>query len=247
MDNLRGAARLGTEVRIYYATTRPRRTMKFMRIARQIARFRLLPAAGAVVVAGCAQSVVVDSDFPTPLVQRLPVRMGIIYDDALRNYVHHEELPEQATWTIELGQASVAMLQPLFSTMFTSVQEVDDVPVEPAYQSQLDGVIKPTLEKFEFDVPVRTRDSFAEVWLQYRLSLYEPNGKLITEWPVSGYGKAEVMHSKEAESVNKAAVVAMREVGAAISTKFAEQPDVSYWLEERHNAAALSVETRFSE
>lgn len=221
------------------------RTLVFMYNApRTVWILAPLAAAGVLALGACTSSVTVESEFPTPLVEPLPVRMGVIYDDDLKNYVYAEAVPEQSKWTIALGDANVAMLKPLFSTMFASVQEVENVPVQgiPA-AGELDGVIRPTLEKFEFDVPVGERDKFVEVWIQYKLTLYKPDGAVVTEWPVSGYGKAELAHSREA-SVNQAAIVALRDVGAAISTKFATQPDVSYWLQERKNAAALSAASR---
>lgn len=193
---------------------------------------------------GCAPSVVVKADFPTPLVEPLPVHLGVVFDQELRDFVHHEELPQAATWTIELGSASVAMLEPLFTTMFAGAREFSEMPTDSTQSAGLDGILKPTLEKFEFNVPIRGHDKFVEVWLQYQLSLYDTNGELVVDWPVTGYGKAELSRTHQERSVNEAAVVAMREVGAAIATEFAQQPQVSDWLEEREDAAPLSVESR---
>jgi hypothetical protein len=211
-------------------------------------RLATLPGAAAalaagVVLGGCTSSVLVESSFPTPLVEPLPVRVGLLFDADLQDYVHSESLPQQSAWTIGLGNANVAMLSPLLKTMFTETRMVDDVPVAADAGPPLDGVLRPSLEKFEFDVPIGTRDEFVEVWMQYELTLYEPDGAVVTEWPVSGYGKAELLRNKE-DAVNRAAIVAMREVGATISTQFAQQPDVIYWLEEHRNEAALSAETR---
>src|SRR5690606_17394554 len=97
------------------------------------------------------------------------------------------------------------------------------------------------LDRFEFDVPISQRDEFVEVWIQYVLTLYEPDGSVVTQWPVVGYGKAELTRSRE-QSVHRAAVIALREAGAAISTAFAEQPDIDYWLQERRNDSALSAD-----
>ncbi len=36
-------------------------------------------------------------------------------------------------------------------------------------------------------------------------------------------------------SLNEAAIVALREVGAAIATQFPVQPEVEYWARERQN------------
>lgn len=211
-----------------------------MRIAsRTLARPTLLATACAMTW-GCVSSVVVESDFPTPLVEPLPVTMGVIFDEDLTNYVHVEDLPQQSAWTIDLGDANIQLLSPLFDTMFVETKRVDSVPVDGS-AGHVDGVLQPRLEKFEFDVPIGERDEFVEVWMQYLLTLYEPDGSVVTEWPVSGYGKAELTRRRE-DSVRRAAIVAMREVGATISTKFAEQPDVSYWLQEKRNEAALSAD-----
>jgi hypothetical protein len=194
-------------------------------------------------LAGCSSSVVVESSFPTPLIEPLPVRMGILFSEELHNFVYAEDIPEQSTWTITLGDANVAMLQPLFDSMFEETRPVSALPIDAANIEQLDGVLRPVLEKFEFDVPIGERDEFVEVWMQYNLMLYEPDGELVTEWPVSGYGKSELSRDRE-DAVRKAAIVAMREVGATISTKFSEQAQVSYWLGEKQNEAATPVDVR---
>jgi hypothetical protein len=56
----------------------------------------------------------------------------------------------------------------------------------------------------------------------------------LIDWPVQGYGKAEIDGSREA-AVQRAAIVAMREAGARISTEFLVQPAVQQWLDEKFN------------
>jgi hypothetical protein len=204
-------------------------------------RRRSAIAAGLVLLAGCSSEVIVESSFPTPLIEPLPVRMGILIPAELYDYIYTEEIPDQSLWTIALGDANVAMLEPLFTKMFRETHKVDAVPLA-ANDGSLDGVLQPTLEKFEFDVPVGERDKFVEVWMQYELTLYEPNGDTVVAWPVSGYGKSELERDRE-DAVQRAAIVAMREVGATISTKFAQQPQVSAWLGEKQNGTSASVES----
>lgn len=194
----------------------------------------------AAVLAGCSSSVTVQSTFPTPLVEELPVSVGLIFDDELHNFIYVEEIPQQSIWTIDLGDANIAMLEPLFERMFRETRTVSAVPLTPA-DGALDGVLRPKLEKFEFDVPVGERDEFVEVWMQYQITLYEPDGDMVVEWPVTGYGKAELSRDRE-EAVQRAAIVAMREVGATISTKFAQQPQVQYWIGETVNGRTVSAE-----
>lgn len=202
-----------------------------MTVSEQATRGVLTAVLCALVLGGCSSAVVVESLFPTPLVEPLPARVGLLFSDDLYDYIHTESLPQQSTWTIDLGDANVAMLEPLLQTMFEDARTIDDLPLSSADRASLDGVIEPALEKFEFDIPFSSRDEFVEVWMQYRLIVYRPNGEIAAEWPVSGYGKFET-GGKRVEAVEQAAIFAMREVGATISTKFAEQPDVGYWLEE---------------
>ena len=191
---------------------------------------------GLVCLGGCASQVEVDAEFPRPLIEQSPLTVGVFLDEALTQYEHYEEIPEQITWTIRLGDANRVMLEQLLGTMYRMV-EVDAVPTADT-ASDHDGVIKPELEKFEFEVPVRGRDNFAEVWMQYRIKLYEPDGDLVVDWPVSGYGKSEIMRDREG-SLNQAAIVALREVGAAIATQFPTQPEVEYWARERQNRTQI--------
>src|SRR5690606_22483723 len=93
-------------------------------------RWALIATAG--LLGACVSSVVVDAQFPTPLVQPLPVRMGVLLDEELQNFVHVEALPQQSAWTIDLGDANLALLSPLFERMFAETRTVDQVPVAPS-------------------------------------------------------------------------------------------------------------------
>ena len=192
-----------------------------------------------VILAACSSSVIVESKFPSPLVEALPVKMGILIPEELYNYIYTEEIRDESLWTIALGDANVAMFKPLFGKMFQETRNVDAVPLA-SNQYSLDGVLKPTIEKFEFDIPINEKNKFVEVWIQYQLTLFEPDGSMVVAWSVSGYGKHELGHSKE-DAVQRAAVTAMREVGAAIATKFAQQPQIKNWLAEKQHGATADV------
>ena len=190
------------------------------------------PCIAAGILAGCTSAVVVESTFPEPLIDTLPVSVGLFYEPRLRDFIHAEALPRSTTWTIDLGDANMAMLDPLYHTMFASTREIESFPPAAAEIAALDGVLSSTLEQFQFDVPRATRDEFVEVWLQYRLELVEPDGNVVIDWEVPGYGKAEISSSRE-DAVHRAAIVAMREAGARISIEFPQQPEFQTWLETR--------------
>jgi hypothetical protein len=207
---------------------------------------RLLITAAVLCASGCGTSVTISTDFPPPLIEPLPVRVGLLLDDELQQFEHYEAIPRQSKWTIRLGNANVAFLTPLFENMFIATEHVTESTLAQALRN-LDGVIRPSLQAFEFEVPssANRRDQFVEVWMQYNLELFGPNGELVIDWPVSGYGRTALSRGAE-RSVNRAATIAMRDVGAAITTRFAQQPQVTHWLEERRNEAALPVGARLA-
>ena len=196
-------------------------------------------SAAAFSVAACTSAVVIESEFPTPLVDTLPIAIGLYYDPELRNFIHAEALPRSSTWTIDLGDANLAMLDPLYGTMFATTRQISELPPSPLELTDVDGILSSTLNVYQFDVPRSTRDEFVEVWLQYRLQLIEPNGSTVIEWDVEGYGKAEIDGNRE-DAVQRASIVAMREAGARISTQFVQQPAVSDWLKEIEDARSTS-------
>lgn len=194
-------------------------------------------AAAVALLAGCASAarVEVASQFPTPLVEPLPVRAAVYYEDALRQFAHSETIPQHSQWEFELGQASLSLFRPLFGALFQQVETLERAP-QPGEVPHVDLIIAPRLERFEFDIP-RHRDSrFAEVWMQYRLFIYAPDGTPIAEWPVTGYGKSAASGTLPRAALHDAAVRAMREAGATISVRFASQPDVRNWLQENRHA-----------
>lgn len=185
-------------------------------------------SAAALSLSACTSAVVVDSEFPAPLVDPINVSVGLFFEPELRDFIHAEALPRSSTWTIDLGDANMAMLTPLFSSMFSTTSELADLPPSATDAARLDAVLTSDMEQFQFDVPPTRRDEFVEVWLEYRLQLLDGE-EVVIEWFAPGYGKAEIEGDKE-EAVHRAAIIAMREAGARISTEFTDQPEVKDWL-----------------
>lgn len=75
-------------------------------------------------VAGCAATAPVDATFPTPLVDPLPLKIGVVYGPDLASFTHTEAIPDERQWTVELGEANVALFNRVFSSMFAQVVRV---------------------------------------------------------------------------------------------------------------------------
>jgi len=183
-------------------------------------------AAAGLGMTGCSKEIVVESTFPEPVIDSLPLDAGVNYTEALENYDYVEDLPNDIEWSITLGEANVRMFDAAFGALFRNV-----VPVEqpggagPPFDT-LDIVIEPRLEAFEFSLPRQSRSDQYAVWIKYNLAVYEPDGQFITNWPVSAYGQADSQLFRGGGAMKAAVVRAMRDAIANIVIGFPTEPTI---------------------
>lgn len=225
---------------IDYATASGPRTMGPMTVQAHAKSWSC--ALAAAVLCGCSASVPVEATFPQPLIEAISMRVGLLFDSELTSFEYEEQLPQSSKWSIQLGDANVAMFDPLFNSMFTYTRSVSDVTLAEGQRDSVDVIIKPLVDKFEFDIPSGPDSKFVEVWVRYKLQVYQPDGKLVLDWPVVGYGKAETGRISNEGSLHRAAVRALREVGANVATEFATQPELGPWLEGNRDEAQLPTD-----
>jgi hypothetical protein len=182
-------------------------------------------------LAGCGGAKVeVPPDLPVPLVERLPLIMGVHLSEELLGYVHREKLEQSGEWQIGLGAAQDRMFENLLSGMF---QGIRIVPEPSAPGGEVDGVLVPSIEEVQFSTPEQTRSEYFEVWVRYRFQLLDRDGTLVGEWPMTAYGKANShnygMNGRE-PALQAAAVAAMRDAMAFFTVQFRSVPAVQSWL-----------------
>lgn len=176
----------------------------------------------AVVAAGCGSNVRLDPPtIPEPLFESIPVSVGVRMPDNFEHFVHEENVLGNEEWTIDLGRSNAVFFSQLFSYMFDEVTILgtdNDPPL-----SSFDAVIEPSIDAFEFSVPNQTKtDSFA-VWIRYRIKIFDRDGELIADWPLSAYGKSLTTVLGGSDALQRAAVLAMRDAAALMIMRFDEQ------------------------
>jgi hypothetical protein len=188
-----------------------------------------LVIAGIMTACGGA-SVAVPSNFPVPLVDKLPLRMGVHLNADLLAYVHSENLEKSGDWKIDLGGAQQSMFNNLASGMFDQFEFVAD-PQSPS--SELDGVLVPNIEEVQFSIPAQTRSDYYEVWIRYQFKLYSGDGQLLADWPLTAYGKANQRNygmQTDQPGLQAAALAACRDAMAFFTVQFQGVPPVKNWL-----------------
>lgn len=214
---------------------------------------------GSAGLAACAATAPVNPSFPTPLLDPLPLTVGVVYDEAFRSYEHVEVIPDEREWTVELGAANVALFDEIFGAMFAETVQLPDPNATAAPPAEgdggarngasgvgslangtavsidgLDAVIVPTIESYEMTGPkeLNVGDGFYSVWITYRMRLVDSQGREIAEWPVRAVGKSLPRFLAADEAVAEATTMAMRDAGAYLALKFASEPRIREWLRE---------------
>lgn len=180
-------------------------------------------------VAGCgATRVSVPDTFPTPLVDKLPLHIGVRLDDELKSYRLHDK-PEQGTEIeIEVGSAQTALFSTLLNGMFARGSVISD-----SGTTGMDAVLVPSIEELQFSTPELTKTDYFEVWIRYRIRLYRPDDTLIAEWPLTAYGQANARNygmQGDQPALQAAALAACRDAMTGFIVQFRTVRAVEAWL-----------------
>ena len=107
------------------------------------------------------------------------------------------------------------------------------------------GIIAPSIEMVQFAIPKQTGGEFYEVWIRYRLDLYDTNGNRLGEYPVIGYGKANEANfgglGQASPALNAATIWALRDAAAMLSFQFRNQAQSQDWLAMIDNTKARAA------
>ncbi len=199
--------------------------------------FNLFLCGLMVFVAGCSKTLnlQVESEVPTPLASRLPLALGVYYNDNFLNYVFTEKSEVREDWTIDNRASRVTLFNEILPTMFNSVNNIDSPTTT---QGNIDIILEPEVLDMQVALPEETHTDMFEAWIKYGIKIYNPGGNLLTEWQLTGYGKTHTAMFKNKESgLNTAITMALRDLGAKIILDFSNVPEVRNWLPSKIDCA----------
>ncbi len=183
----------------------------------------LLLAAAALALGACGDvEVGTDMTFPKPLVEELPMTVGIYYSDEFRKYVH-DESRWGVDWKVELGQYHVRMGEKLFDAAFRDIVVVKSLQDLP-HSDPLRAVIEPRIEQYSFITPRDTGAKYYAVTIRYRLNVFAPDGRLADSLTFTGYGSSPSSGLTSTNPMILATRTAMRDAAAKFLVQFPEQP-----------------------
>ncbi len=219
-----------------------------MNIANSIGSTRLRSLSvlllGALILVGCGKKqVVVQGSFPEPLIEPLPLTIGIWYEEEFANHEFFDEAKGRADsdWVVKTGEAQVQMWDQLFNRMFTTVRPLRGRPAPDQMNPAVDAVIIPRVDELQYAIPAHTNIKVYEIWMRYAFEMVTTGGEPIAEWTMTAYGKTPTAFlQSDEEAVRLAGVVALRDAGAHFITTFQKVPEVAQWLESRQQPQQAS-------
>ncbi len=193
----------------------------------------------AVLLSACgANEVVVKGQFPQPVLEKLPVTLGVYYNPEFRNHEFFDRSTTrgESDWIVRTGDAQTQMYDTLLGGMFERVIYLNELPREDRVDSvgaeKVDAVLVPHVDELQYSIPRHTKINVFEIWMRYRYELYSPEGVVLADWTMTSYGKTPTAFQRSAEAaVNLAAIVALRDAGANFAVNFSGVPEVKQWLE----------------
>lgn len=202
----------------------------------------------ALFLAACAANVTVENPtIPKPHIDSLPMVVALRIPSEFHNFVHEENVLGKESWTINLGAANAIFFEQLFGFMFDDVIILG--PDDNALEHTFDALVEPEIEGFEFSVPNQSKTDAFAVWIRYRIEVYDSAGNSASAWTVSAYGKSQKEGLGGSRSLQRAAVLAMRDAAALIllqmnkATKIASLNDAPINLTRDDSSTIVDVET----
>ncbi|MFT4798269.1 MAG: hypothetical protein ACJAXW_003323 [Candidatus Azotimanducaceae bacterium] len=180
---------------------------------------------------GCTTTVVVEGSVPTPLVRKIPARIGIYYGEDFKTFQHTEALEAEGTWKINFGDQNLTFFRNLMESLFESVTELPNPQPGPETAATIDAVLIPQIVKYGFLTPGLSGLNFFSASIHYRITMVDMAGNELADWTVVGYGKSEGGVFGGDSALGEATMLAIRDGGARISIDLTDQPEVAKWID----------------
>ena len=199
----------------------------------KLAAMKYSLAAMILLLTACSATTInIEGSFPAPLVQKLPLTVGVYYDEAFINhsFIEINDNTGDDQYIINSGASQLELFNTMLPAVFEQVVQLDSLESATG-MSGIDAVFIPAIEEFQVGLPQKTRLNVYEIWVKYNMRLAQSNGDYIADWVMTAYGKSpeETFQSVDG-GVNDAANVALRDLAASFTLGFSNIPEINEWL-----------------
>lgn len=204
---------------------------------------RVLALITVTLTGACSTSPVVPpTQFPKPVLAKVPVSMGLYMDETFRKYMHDDQPTKEAILQqVSVGPASQTLFSEFLTAQFSQLTVLDQPPSAQAAAPGVEAVLQPVVQDVQIQSPRTDKDEFHEAWIKYRLRLLTPQGRELTSWELAAYGKhrGQLIGGTNA-GLTAAVTDAMRDAAAGMALIFR---DGNGFRTRLTNSAAISANT----
>jgi hypothetical protein len=190
----------------------------------------------SLLLASCAANTInISGSYPSPLVRKIPITVGVYYPEELRNFsfIEIDDYTGDDQYIVNSGESQIELFNTVLPALFENVVMLDSLENRSA---DIDAVFVPAIEEFQLGLPQKTKLKVYEVWVKYNMRLENPNGEYIADWVMTAYGKSPTESFQSVDAgVQDATVVALRDLAASFTLGFSGIPEVNEWLTENEH------------
>ena len=175
---------------------------------------------GLLVLGGCAKVAVrPEGDLPKPLVVATPAKVGVVVTPEAGNYTHKESRAS-VDYEATLGPSHKHLVEEIFKAEFTDAKVFDSVDAARVAPGLM-AIFEPRIEQFSFANAKETGGVYCAVTIRYNIAIYAPDGSLVDNLTLTGYGSGPAPKiGNGEEELGIAAYAAMRDAAAKFLTQF---------------------------
>ena len=185
---------------------------------------RSLLLLAAVVLASCGGiKVAPTATLPRALIQKLPLKAGVVVAQDMLDY-KHQETRGGVAWEVSLGPGHQKFAMDTLGAAFASTQQFRTLE-EAKAAKDLAVIFEPRIEQYSFATARDTGSNYYAATIQYRIHVYNPAGERVDSYSLTGYGNSIVggAMSSTSEPMIAATGNAMRDAAAKFMVQFPEQ------------------------
>ncbi len=152
----------------------------------------IVAATAIVLIAGCGNSTTrmdVNSEIPTPVINKLPLRAGVVFDENLTNYSTTEQQQNGNKWEIGLGNTNRKVLNDIFTSLFETVVVLPDTKATASASPPVKFTLVPRIDDYSMLSAGDAGGKFYAVSMRHFIDIYNSAGVRAGTMEVNSYGR----------------------------------------------------------
>ncbi len=147
----------------------------------------------ALLLTACGSStprrVDVNSDIPTPVIDKLPLTAGVVFDEKLTRFTTTEQQQNGKKWQIGLGNTNRKVLNDIFTSLFENVVILPDAKAATEPPENVAFTLVPRIDDYSMLSAGDAGGKFYAVSMRHFIDIYDAAGQRTGTMEVNSYGR----------------------------------------------------------